>query len=849
MSNPFKFLLPRATMTHAAFEKTLLGFEKVRLESQKNGEPQKGGLRCSGGAVGVRRNVPTKKGHQRETRAGAEDLIRYLKKNGQRFDPNAVREALTGLRAVKEGKGKNVDLTGLAEQHHGLMDTSVLITDFVEIRRHVQVASNEIHEAADGLIDGSIPHEGAQSPETSKATEQAMKDEARRLGKRFRDGCLPGAQQKHSKDAKRLFRWLGEELGVSDLTRRVDVHALDGLLDELELKLNDQKVALERLIAQAGSRDQDPEYHAQIKQLSEKYMTSQAVYCRMLAFVANVLVVRKNPIDLPPSFRLPTAAFAQSLLNLLRAQLAPGSDFMENNQWAAKAKAAAEKRLLVLNAPEVPVATQDTHAQRVGQLREGARKAYTDFETALLNEGQTPLRGAIVKSLRANPATERLTLNAVRGNLFDYLPDRIQEQHAKLSAEVLASEQTGHQEPLRLQRIRDIARSLDQLIEGYLAQLDAVSSILLTDHRVGDLPEDLDKKRLDAGHRMLQLRFVGEDPGGELKRIQRYAKQNENFAENARNVLGMKPAPEVRGTRPLHNKPAQAYESFPDAEVDERMAELMALDAAPPARKAVVDISAMSSAELASMLNVPLDEAEPKKPVERAYRGKGHHRAHVSELRVQPKKGRSATEENAAFPKELDRIEAERVATFEQPVLSTPPVLATNRPGWLAELPADEIEQLTTAIRSSRYRNDQQVSFSPPISSMDPDQALLQEVTPGASAVMLKGRPVAAHMSVAPQVKNEDDESSSEPSVQEQRALRRQNASVNLRGPRPTSPAAVQVQAPADDEPFGEDDDLLIDLRIALGDPTVPAHEIARQERELKQLNKGLGKVQRVWDK
>lgn len=709
-------------MTDPAFEATLLGFRKIRQESE-NRQPQVGNFKRVAGVV-----MPTAgacgKGGRRANTKSVKDLIRYLERKGQRFNPIEVDNALRALRAVKGQK--DIDLTTLAQYFGGLVDVAVLASNFVGVRTQIREKSNDIYTGASGLIDGSAHRASFDSSSTANAKEQAMKDDAIVRGKRFRQACLPGPEQKHPKDAKSMLRWLSGELGVSDLTRSIGVKGLDGMVEAQEAKLMEQKVALERLLDQASSRDQDPAFHEEVRQLGDEYMASQAIHIRTLAFVANVLGVRRHPIDLPPDFRLPTLGFAQSLLNLAHALQAPGSDFMQDNRWAYKVKAEAERRLREPNAPKAPVVAQDANGQSIDHLRADAVKAYSDFEAACLrpgdgavalNEGQTRLRHVITQNLSTTTATERLPLGAVKANLFGHLPDRIRQLYANLGADVAALQRSGATNPLQLKRVHDVARELNEQIDGYLAQLDAVSRILLADPQVGALAEALDTKRLAAGHSIQRLCLLEQDPNGELMRIRAFARQNKSKAEGELTQLGMTPASKVRGMRPrpLDSEPAHMQEAEFDKAVDEMLAPLMMTPREPSFQTQIPEARQLPTQPIRAPRQVSAKgassvETMPAKSGFRADWDLGH--AHLdSDKLVDPRNPRWSV----ALEDTLSGIDAV-VKKFDQAEEIRPSVTSVQRPRGLNR------QNASANLANRRAAGPAKVSVPPP-----PDESSFDE--------------------------------------------------------------------------------------------------------------------------
>lgn len=661
MTNPFKRLGFRSSMSHVDFQQAVLGLEKIGRDSAKDGKPRIGHFVRANGKV--RASTENTKGSRRENNAAIRDLTSYIKRNPDRFDPIKADKALSGLKAIKGMK--DFDQTFLAADFKGLVDSKVLGFNFAAARAEVRTGSNEVWKAADKLANGTSLQASFDSPEQAKANERAMKDQAIASGKQFAKACLPGPGQRHPKDAKRLAQSLREELNVSDLTRSIGVDRLAGLVEEGESGLAAQQAQLQTLLAQQDDRHHDPAFHQEVKRLSGALMQSQASYVRTLAFVANRLSDR-DLREVHPDISLATATFAKDLVDLLKAQLKPGSLFMRTNASATESMALAETRLTELDAqgPELPVVSDDALRKEIVARMDAAKTDYEAFENACfkpqgdrnaLSDEQKLLRKQVGDGLAANDATTRLPLGAVKGNLFDFLPGRIRQLNADLSADLKAS--TESRNAVLLSRILARAQELDEQIGAYLGQFDVVSHVLLTKPSFGDLTVELDRVRLAAGNSMLQLKFLLEDPNSDLMRIQAYAQQARRDADEQLGRL-KKAQPMAGETRPTQNEDYVDESSLPTL--------------------------------------IPL--AEPK---------------------TRPMTSPAALEspamdmETAALFEQVDLMEAELLAELGQPAPSTMPMPAqeANRPRWLAALPSEESQQLMTPIRSSLHPNRQKASF------------------------------------------------------------------------------------------------------------------------------------------
>jgi len=664
MKNPLKLLGFQSGMSHVAFRRTVGKLENIDQASAKDGVHRLGHFVPGNGAV---RPSTEGKGSRRENNASIRDLARYLKKHPDRFEPDKAKKALSGLKAVKNMK--DIDLTFLAADFKGLIPPDVLAFDFAQARKEVCVESNKIWDAAEGVANVTSPKAlkvSFDSPDQVKANEQAMKTSVIASGQRFAKDCLPGLGQRHPKDAKRLANSLNKELRKSGLTRSFEVDRLAGLVEDGVGRLAALQDELEALLNQKDGRDQDPGFHLEVKLLGEKIMASQSSYLQTLAFVANRLSDR-DLRQLPHDFSLVTARFAKALVDFLKVQLTPGSLFMDMNRLAAESRELAQRRLTELEAqgPVPPVASADTLRAKVVDQMNKARNAYATFEDGLFrpqgknittSDEQRLLRQQIADGLLTNDVTTKLPLAAVKGNLFEFVPGRIRKLNTDLSDDVTAWKKS--QDPVLLSRIRSTAQELNEYISTYLGQLGVLGHLLCTKPSFGDLTPELDAARLAAGNSMLQLKFLLEDPSGDLMIIQAYARQQAQLGVDEQ--LGR-----------LNEAQPMAGETRP-AQIED-----------------YVDESSLPTL-------IPL--AEPK---------------------TRPMTSPAALEipamdmETAALFEQVDLMEAELLAEFGQPAPSTIPMPAqeANRPLWLEALPSHESQQLMTPIRSSLLPNRQQASF------------------------------------------------------------------------------------------------------------------------------------------
>ena len=649
MKNPIKQLGLWSSMSHTDFQRTMVSLEKAGRDSSAGGKDRIGHFVRSNGTV--RASTDGTRGSRRTNNAAIKDLICYLEKYPDRFEPGKAKKALSGIKAVRGMT--DIDMAFLAQDVKDLVPREVLAFDFAGGRTKVRKESNEVWMAAHLAANGSSPTLSFDSPDQVKANEQAMKKKVIVSGQKFATACLPGFGQRHPKDAKRLVKSLSAELAGSDLTRAIGVERLAGLVEEAETRFTAQKDELEALLAQKDRRDQDPAFHEELKLLGEKIMKSQSNYLHTLSLVANRLNDR-DLRQLPPDFSLVMARFAEDLVDFLKAQLAPGSLFLQTNRLAAESKALAERRMAELKAPGPAIQTRSSdelHAQAVTK----AKTAYAAFEDACfkpqggsngLSRDQMQLRQEIGESLLAHDATTRLPLSAVKGNLFEFVPGRIRELKTELTADVTAWTESPN--AVLLSRIQSKAQELIEQISAHLAQLDVVSRILLTKPAFGDLPPELDAARVAAGDSMLQLKHLLEDPNGERMSVQASARQALQLG------------------RP-------------------KKVQHMAGDTRPDRNEDHVDESSL-------LPLIPL--AEPKtKP------------AFPLAALVSP-----ATYDETAFSEEVDRMEAQLLAELGQ-LPSAMPVPQEKQPAWLTELPPGESQQLTKPVRSSQQLNRPQDAF------------------------------------------------------------------------------------------------------------------------------------------
>lgn len=283
---------------------------------------------------------------------------------------------------------------------------------------------------------------------------------------------------------------------------------------------------------------------------------------------------------------------------------------------------------------------RDAHTQRVVELTADAQKAYAALEGVLVNpsarggklsDAHVKLRQWMTNKLGEKDApTEMLPLTAVSANLFTNLPATQRELGRKLMADVEALKGSRSNNKVLLTSVADTAEALIQQIDAYLAQLHAVGAMLLVNPGIGALPIELEMGRIAAGQSMTRLWEALKHPEGGLMQLRAFAQKSQSDANTLLARPRTRPAPTDihRSVQRVSDPVERRFRIQPDgppslvaAEPDDSRtlnARLLSDELsrnAGEARDDVPDVGAMSSAELASMLNVSLEDVEPHKPV------------------------------------------------------------------------------------------------------------------------------------------------------------------------------------------------------------------------------------------
>ena len=305
------------------------------------------------------------------------------------------------------------------------------------------------------------------------------------------------------------------------------------------------------------------------------------------------------------------------VLGRLHLQLKdPNGPLMMIRQRALHAE--ADTNQYVEAQPEQPAVRK----QRVDEAMAGARQAYRDFLDAfereageVVIEAQQKLRQWVTGQFKLTDATTRLSLGSVGTNLpID--AETIEALGKALRSDVKTWKETSDHDESRLTGISRGARGLVRRIDEYLAQIEAVGHILTRNPPIENLPVNLQERRDAAGKSMRRLWEEQTHPESELMQLRAFALKAQGEAEAQLRRAETQSIP-PSGNEDLDRLSAEIDGLFADIQDGDSAEDVRPL--LDQARDDAPDVGAMSSAELASMLNIPLDEAEPQKPVERQF--------------------------------------------------------------------------------------------------------------------------------------------------------------------------------------------------------------------------------------
>ncbi len=257
--------------------------------------------------------------------------------------------------------------------------------------------------------------------------------------------------------------------------------------------------------------------------------------------------------------------------------------------------------------------------QRVDAAMVGAWQAYQDFLDAFKHEAgevdieaQQKLRQWVTGQLLLTDATTKLSLASVGTNLpID--AETIQALGEALRFDVKTWKETSDHDESRLTGISRGARGLVRRIDEYLAQIEAVGHILTRNPPIENLPVKLQERRVAAGKSMRRLWEEQTHPESELMKLRAFALKTQVEAEAQLRRAETQSIP-TSSNEDLDRFSHELDDLFADIQDGDLAEDLRQLP--DQARVDAPDVGAMSSAELASMLNISLNEVEPQKPVE-----------------------------------------------------------------------------------------------------------------------------------------------------------------------------------------------------------------------------------------
>ena len=250
-----------------------------------------------------------------------------------------------------------------------------------------------------------------------------------------------------------------------------------------------------------------------------------------------------NP-ELSAAQRKLLTSVSQVLGRLYRRITEPEAPLMVMRQRALLAETDAERAFEVLK----------LRRQRVEEAMTDARQAYRDFSNACfkpepgagaVSKAQHDLRQWVSDQLRKTDATAKLSLASVGSNLSEEF-DTIEVLGKRLSWSVKTWDADQDPNGSKLIAIGREAKSLEQRIEAYLAQIAALGDILTSNPAIEGVPASVLKSRIDAGKSMLKLLDVLKNPDGELMQFKATANQAaadarrraQQMAEEVDEVLG-----------------------------------------------------------------------------------------------------------------------------------------------------------------------------------------------------------------------------------------------------------------------------------------------------------------------
>ncbi len=865
ISNVIRHKKPPAPMSHAQFENlgtSVRKLAKVAREERLHagGDPDAGKDThfCRSGKKTLAAPGHVGKASRRKNTEVFQQLTVYLLeglKNG-RFTAEQVENALKGLPSEAR---KSFDVVVLADQFDGIL--SVINPEPLKRLSAATSASagaarTSLEKLQNGcLSDGDVVRfdETARTTDTERQRaidklEHAL-TQATDCGDKFTTACGWNPENFNLDNSRKLRDWFNRMFEQIPATKSLKAMSLpqDLLVAKFDY-VTELKESLELLLSQRDARGHEPDFHDEVQALGDKITAYIARYTRELFTAAEVLTqFPYYPTD--PARRKPLLEFANALAELARALLDPASPIVQIYEWAQDAKVSAAKDKVAAQVAAKENAEVKRRLDAGDRLAREVNAAYADFEEIYLRPPsgvQQRLLNWMTPLLNANTHTKALPADSLHDHLFQSAPEEIKRLYADLELKIDVWNRADEYDAESVQSMLDLSAQLSQRIDAYVAQIEAVSRILQDRPDGQPLPAGAAAAIERIAHLMAQYVYALGDSQGFLEQARAHAEKVHGEAGRLLNQFAESPAPEVVPDDPPLE--SLTFEPSPSPETSV-VPQPLWLSAQPRADRQLLTTPLRTSvgrARARTPDEVPVNtKAGWREAVERWTDSvRGRLEALREQLTPRGNTLSASTSQQQAFRDWL----ADAIPEYPAIAFVTPDTL-----GQLMDYRWDDLSELKealdrmTALQQGADLDETIVEISSRvIAAIDAHlgaiKALHDLMSRGAKDTSLS----------LDQRRLLTDATDGLKGLREQlvapegwlMAVRRDASDAETTASQRMFGEEIAATAPVDAEPWGDGDDFLIDLRMALdGKKSVPAEELARharEQQERKQLSKNL---------